>query len=301
MTDILDVSRALASVVASAEASVVLVHGGRSETSSGTVWGKHQGASHATLVVASAQPLEREQAIEVSAPTGRVPATLVGADPASGIALLRAEADLVPFAHADDGGLRVGEIVLALARTPRGPTARLGIVSRLGGEWRLPGGTRFDRYIETDVAPSPGLSGSALVDASGKLVGLNVAGLARSALVSLPAAGVARIVDALVAHGRVRRARLGVAVERVELPRAVADRVGRRRGLLVTSVVEGGPAERGGLFIGDVILAIGETATERVEDLRSALDEAAIDAEVDTRILRAGEEKRLVLVPEARA
>jgi serine protease Do len=99
----------------------------------------------------------------------------------------------------------------------------------------------------------------------------------------------------------VRRARLGVAVERVELPRAVADRVGRRRGLVVTSVVEGSPAERGGLFIGDVILAIGETPTERMEDLRSALDETAIDAEVSTQLLRAGEEKRLVLVPEARS
>jgi S1-C subfamily serine protease len=90
-------------------------------------------------------------------------------------------------------------------------------------------------------------------------------------------------------------------VERVELPRAVAERAGRSRGLLVTQVVDGSPAERGGLFIGDVILAIGETATERVEDLRSALDEAAIDAEVSTELLRAGERKRLVLVPEARA
>jgi S1-C subfamily serine protease len=230
-----------------------------------------------------------------------VPAALVGADPATGIALVRVDAELVPFEPADADTLRVGEIVLALARTARGLTARLGIVSRLGGEWRLPFGTRFERYVETDVTPSPGLSGSALVSASGKLVGLNATGLAQNVLVSLPAAGVGRIVDALLAHGRVRRARLGVAVERVELPRAAAERVGRSRGLLVTQVVDGSPAERGGLFIGDVILAIGETATERVEDLRSALDEAAIDAEVSTELFRAGESKRLVLVPEARA
>lgn len=301
MTDIVEISQALAGVVRSAEASVVLVHGGRSETSSGTVWAKSQGADHATLVVTAAQPFERDAPFELTTAAGRLPASLVGADAATGVALLRVDDELVPFAPADDSALRVGELALALARTARGLAARLGIVSRLGGEWRLPGGTRFERYVETDVMPSPGLTGSALVSASGKLIGLNATGLARNALVSLPAAGVGRIVDALLAHGRVRRARLGVAVERVELPRAVAEHLGRRRGLVVTQVVEGSPADRGGLLIGDVILAMGETATERVEDLRSALDEAAIDAEISAELLRAGDEKRLVLVPEARA
>jgi S1-C subfamily serine protease len=294
MTDIVEISRALAGVVSSAEASVVLVHAGRSETSSGTVWAKN-------LVVSAAQPFERDASIELTTAAGRLPASLVGADPATGIALLRVDAELVPFAHADEGALRVGELALALARTPRGLAARLGIVSRLGGEWRHPGGTRFERYVETDITPSPGLSGSALVSSSGRLIGLCATGLARTVLVSLPAGGVGRIVDALLAHGRVPRARLGVAVERVELPRGVAERVGRRRGLVVTQVVEGSPAERGGLLLGDVILAIGATPTERVEDLRSALDEASIDAEVSAELLRAGDEKRLVLVPEARA
>jgi len=252
MTNILDVSQALGGVVASAEASIVAVHGGRCDSS-------------------------------------------------SGVAVLRVGAELSPFKPADARALRVGELVLALARTGRGLGARLGIVSRLGGEWRLPGGTRFERYIESDVTPSPGLEGSALVTVSGELVGLNATGLARGALVSLPVASVGRIVDALLAHGRVRRARLGVALERVELPRAVADRLGRRRGLVVVAVVEGSPAERGGLLLGDVILAIDEKPTERVDDLQSALDENAIDREVSADILRAGKGQRLLLTPEARA
>jgi serine protease Do len=213
---------------------------------------------------------------------------------------LRVGAGQSPFRLADSAALRVGELVVALARTGRGLRARLGILSRLGGEWRLPGGTRFERYVESDVSPSPGLSGSALVTVSGELVGLNATGLARGALVSLPAADVGRIVDALLAHGRVRRARLGVALERVELPRAVAERLGRRRGLVVLAVVEGSPAERAQLLLGDVVLAIAGKPTERVDDLQSALDESAIDVQVPVDILRAGQEQKLLLTPEAR-
>lgn len=293
MTDLLDVSRALGGLVAASEPSVVLVQGGRSGTTSGTAFGSD-------LVVTAGEHFERENEIAVTAPGGRGAATLVGADPASGIALLRTAAPLGTLKLADTAALRVGELVLALARTGRGLGARLGVVSRLGGEWRLPGGARFDRYVETDVTPAPGLAGSALVTVGGELVGVNAVGLARGTLVTLPARNVARIVESLLLHGRVRRARLGVALERVELPRSVAERLGRRRGLVVLSVVEGGAAEQGGLMLGDVLLAVGETPTERVDALESALDENAIDVEVPVHVLRAGAETHLVLKPEAR-
>ncbi len=294
MTNILDVSRALGSVVASSEASVVAVHGGRCDVSTGIAWGKD-------LVVTGTASLDGEQGVEVTTAKGRVSGTLVGADPRSGIALLRVEAELSPFKLADASALRLGELVVALARTGRGLGARLGIVSRLGGPWRLPGGARFDHYVESDVTPTPGLSGSALVTVSGELVGINAPGLGRGALVSLPAAGVARIVDALLAHGRVRRARLGVALERVELPRVLAERLGRRRGLVVVAVVEGSPAERAGLMLGDVIYALRDKPIERVDDVHDALDESAIDADVYADILRAGAEQRVLVKPEARA
>jgi S1-C subfamily serine protease len=293
MTDILEISRALADAVAASEASLVLVRGGRSTAVSGTAFGPD-------LVVTAVEHVERESDIEVTTAADAVRATFVGADPASGIALLRTSSPLRAFEFADTDALRVGELVLALARTGRGVGARLGIVSRLGGEWRLPGGARFDRYVESDVTPAPGLAGSALVTVRGELVGVNAVGLARGALVTLPATSVARVVESLLAHGRVRRARLGVALERVELPRDVAERLGRRRGLIVLSVAPGSAAERGGLLLGDVILAVGETLTERVDELQGALDESAIDMEMPVHVVRAGAEARLVLKPEVR-
>jgi S1-C subfamily serine protease len=210
------------------------------------------------------------------------------------------EAALSPAARADVGALRLGALALALSRTARGLKVRLGVVSRLGGEWRLPGGQRVERFVESDIVPAPGHSGSVLVDAQGALIGVNAAGFSRGALVALPASAVGAVVDAIVQHGRVRRARLGVGLERVELPRAVADRRGQQRGLLVTSVLEGSPADRGGVVLGDLILGVGGRPTERVDDLMSALGESAIGVPLPVELLRAGAESQLTLQPEAR-
>jgi S1-C subfamily serine protease len=119
MTDILDISRALADVVAASEAGLVLVRGGRSTAVSGTAFGPD-------LVVTAAEHVERESDIEVTTAADAVPATFVGADPASGIALLRTSSPLRAFEFADSAALRVGELVLALARTASGgcPEAR---------------------------------------------------------------------------------------------------------------------------------------------------------------------------------
>lgn len=293
MTVLSDVSTALGDAVARVEPSVVAVHGGRCDTASGVAWGKD-------LVVTAAHVIERERGVEVTYAGGRTPATLVGADAASNLAVLRVEAELVPPVFADPARLRLGEVALLLSRGGRGARARFGVISRLGGEWKLGGGTRVARYVESDFAPEPGLSGSALVNAAGELIGVNAAGLVRGSLVALPADSVSQLVDAITRHGRVRRARLGVGLERVELPRAHQERLGRRRALVVLSVLEGSPADRGGLLLGDVILSVGGQAVERVDDLQSALGESAIDVALEVGILRAGVEQSVTLTPEAR-
>lgn len=288
-----DMSEELADAVATAEKSIVTIFGERSHGASGLAWA-------GDLVVTAAHALEREEGLEVGVGEQRMKATLLGADPASDLAVLRVDAALTPATTADPAALRLGELVLALSRTARGLKARLGVVSRLGGEWRLPGGQRVERFIESDVVPAPGHSGSVLVDAAGALIGVNAAGFSRGSLVALPASAVGDVVKSLAEHGRVRRARLGVGLERVELPRTLAERRGQRRGLLVTSVLEGSPAERGGVVLGDLILGVGGHPTERVDDLMSALGESAIGVPLAIDLVRAGGESKLTLEPEAR-
>jgi S1-C subfamily serine protease len=272
---------------------VVAVHGGRCDTTSGVAWS----AEH---VVTAAHALERESDLEVTIGEERAPATLLGTDPGTDLAVLRVERTLTPLRLADEAALRVGNLVLAVSRNARGSRARLGILSRVGGAFRLGGGTRIERYLESDIAPTPGLSGSALVDATGALVGVNATGLVRGALVALPASAVTRVVDAIVAHGHVRRAKLGVALQSVELPGAVAERRGKDRGLIVLGVAPGGPAERAGVLVGDVLLAVAGSAVGRIDELQSVLDEGKIGADVAVELLRAGAETILTLKPEAR-
>jgi S1-C subfamily serine protease len=276
-----------------ADKSIVTVFGERSHGASGVAWSKD-------VVVTAAHALEQEAELEVGVGDDRAKATLLGADPASDLAVLRVERELTPAVTVDPSTLRVGEVALALSRSARGLKVRLGVVSRLGGEWRLPGGQRVERFIESDIMPAPGHSGSVLVDAEGALIGVNAAGFSRGSLVALPASVVGSVVTAISEHGRVRRARLGVGLERVALPRALAERRGQRRGLLVTSVLEGSPAERGGVVLGDLILGVGGRATERVDDLMSALGESAIGVPLAVDLLRGGSESKLTLSPEAR-
>lgn len=293
MTTFSDLSHDLADAVATAATGVVAVRGGRCETGSGVAFGPHH-------VVTAAHVLERESELEVQLGSERVPATLVGADPSSDLAVLAVERELEARPHAEATHLRPGELALAVSRGARGLRARLGVVSRVGGPFRLGSGIEVERLVESDIAPAPGLAGSALVDASGRLIGVNLTGLVRGALVALPSATVSRLVAAIAEHGHVRRAKLGVAVERVELPAAVATRRGNRRGLIVLGVAPGGAAERAGVALGDVILSVAGQAVERVDELSGLLDESRIGVELPLEILRAGAEQTLGVTAEAR-
>jgi serine protease DegQ len=293
MTPVSELSNGVADAVAKAAGSVVAVHAGRCETASGVAWSDE-------YVVTSARALERDQDLEVTVGDERSPATLVGADPGTDLAVLRVARKLEPPAHADVSALRVGQLAVALSRGGRGLRARLGVVSRLGGAWRLGPGVPVERYVESDVAPAAGLSGGALIDGNGALIGVNATGVLRGVLVALPGTAVTRVLEAIVSHGHVRRAKLGVAVERVDLPAALAERRGRQRGLIVLGVAAGGAAERAGLLLGDVLLSVGGTPITRVDELSSTLDESSIGRELPVELVRAGSELTLTVRPEAR-
>lgn len=293
MSSLIELSNALGDAVARTASGVLPVHHGPRGTATGIVFDEHH-------VVVAARALEPDDTVEVTLAGERLPASVVGADPASDLAVLRVERSLAPLGHADDAAIRPGHLVVAVAQGSRGARARLGIVSRIGGAWHLAGGPSIARYFETDILPVPDFAGSALIDATGALVGINAPGPVRGSLVTLPVAALATIVQALVAHGRVRRAKLGVALQRVALPAATATRHGTSQGLIVLGVAAGGPAERAGVLVGDIVLAVDGTKVQRVEELQAVLDETKIDVETRVELVRAGTEATLVLKPEAR-
>jgi S1-C subfamily serine protease len=195
----------------------------------------------------------------------------------------------------------VGELVLAVTRPGRGPRAGLGVVARTGGAWRTAGGGPVDHYVELDAAVQPGFSGGLVADLAGRGVGLASAGLARGTALAVPPATLRRVVEAILAHGEVRRGYLGVASLPVRLPPRTAALAGQETALLLTAVEEESPAGRAGLGLGDLLLALGGAPLADLSDLWPALEEARIGSAVRVRFLRGGAVQEVELVVGARA
>lgn len=293
MSEFETISRELGERVERAQSSVVKVHAPRGG-GSGLVWSER-------IVVTAAHNLTREDGIEVSIGTERHPVTLLGVDPATDVAALRVEVDLVPWSRADAAALRAGELVVGVGRSPDGVRAHLGMLVSLGGSYRLPGGNSVDRYVESDLRIAPGFSGSALMSAAGELIGMNTVGIVRGTAIALPAVTLGRVIDALAQHGRVRRSYLGVSVQSARLPQALATEVGQRNGLLVFGVEPGGPAETAGVLMGDVLLRFGSEKLSRVGELEAALPAGVAGVETELRLWRAGAEQKLRVAPRIRA
>ena len=290
-----DFSNALADAVERVSSSVVRVDTGRRRPASGTVW------SSDGLVVTTAHSLEREEGLEVHLESGEArPATLVGVDLASDIALLRTEGTLVTPERAPSGSFRRGNLVLALSRPGRTVRSSLGVINALADEWRAPGGGKIERYIQTDIGIEHGFSGGPLIDASGRLIGLNSAGLLRSTPMTLPVSTLERVVNALLTHGRIQRGYLGVSSTPVRLPQSSTDSAGQRVGLILTGLQPGGPAEQAGFLLGDVLLSLDGQVLESIGDLQAALEDRAARA-VPVKILRAGAALELSVTPSARS
>ena len=230
--------------------------------------------------------------------------TVVGRDPLSDLAVLRADArDLLPARLGDAGELQVGQLVVAIGN-PHGYAGSVtaGVVSALGRS--LPVGRRggpqrlVENVVQTDAALNPGNSGGALVDGRGSVVGINTAVAGIGLGLAVPINDATRlIVSALMTDGRVRRALLGVAVGPRPLPPRVAARLGRRDGLEVIEVVEDGPAARAGLHPEDLIVGLDETPLRAADDLQRLMTAERIGRPVELQIVRAGEVQALSVVP----
>ena len=229
--------------------------------------------------------------------------SVVGADPLSDLALLRADArDLVAAELGDAERLRVGQLVVAIGN-PYGfdGSVTAGVVSALGRSLPTRSGatTRYvDNVIQTDAALNPGNSGGARADGRGRVVGINtaVAGVGLGLAVPINEA-TRKIVGALMREGRYRRAYLGIAGGPRPLPPRLAARLGRRECVEVVNVVEGSPAALAGLRPEDLIVAADETPVESVDDLQRFMVGELIGRRVTLTVVRGDRTHALTLTP----
>jgi S1-C subfamily serine protease len=226
--------------------------------------------------------------------------SVVGSDPHSDLAVLRAEADdLVPAELGDAEGLRVGQLVVAIGN-PNGfaGSVTAGVVSALGRSLPTASGRIVDNVIQTDAALNPGNSGGALADGRGHVVGINTAVAGVGLGLAVPVNSATRaIVGALMTEGRFRRAYLGIAGGSRPLPPRLARRLGRASGVEVVQVAEGSPAEAAGLRPEDLIVELDGVPVEDVGDVQRLMVVEKIGAAVPVRVLRGGREVELSLVP----
>ena len=228
---------------------------------------------------------------------------VVGSDPLSDLAVLRVDArDLVPAELGDAERLRVGQLVVAIGN-PHGfnGSVTAGVVSALGRSLPTRSGANVrvvDNVIQTDAALNPGNSGGALADGRGRVVGINtaVAGVGLGLAVPINAA-TRRIVAALMAEGRFRRAYLGIAGGPRPLPPRLARELGRTSGVEIAQVVEGGPADRAGMRAEDLIVELEGTPIEGMDDLQRVVVGEVIGRAVRAKVVRGGREQELELVP----
>jgi S1-C subfamily serine protease len=223
-----------------------------------------------------------------------VPFTVVGADPLSDLAVLRAHGETpepAELGEADD--LVVGQLVVAVG-SPLGLAGSVtaGVVSALGRSLPTRSGSAarlVEDVIQTDAALNPGNSGGALADARSRVVGINtaVAGIGLGLAVPVNATS-RRIIAALMRDGRVRRAYLGVVCVPAPVPPALRERVGRAEGLRVAEVVPSGPAARAGLRAGDLLLTAGGGPVASAQDLQRLMFGQAIGAPLAITVVRNG-------------
>jgi S1-C subfamily serine protease len=220
---------------------------------------------------------------------GRVlPATLVGRDPSSDLAVLKVPGLSVAPAAAGEPA-RVGQLVLAVGRpSSSGPMASIGIVSSIGGPLRTRRGGLLEKFIRTDATPYPGFSGGPLIDATGAVVGITTTGLAGGVALAIPAEQAWRIADTLGKHGSIKRGFLGISSQPVHLPEG--QRAGRPQeyGLLIVRVESGSPAEKGGLLLGDVLVGLDGQQVDDTDTLQALLTGERVGKPVAVDVIRGG-------------
>jgi S1-C subfamily serine protease len=221
-------------------------------------------------------------------------ARLVGEDPDTDVAVLRLEGgSTTAMALGDSRTLQQGQIAIAVG-SPLGYelTVTAGIVSALGRTLKGFAGKLIDDVIQTDAALNPGNSGGPLVSSAGQVIGINTAMIlgAQGICFSVAANTALHVLTQILAHGRVRRARIGIVAEQVPLPARLAYRSGLKQTscVRIREVVPGSPADEAGLKVGDLLVRLDSEPVTGVDDVCRLLDEHRIEKVVAATVVRSG-------------
>lgn len=250
------------------------------------------------IIVTADHVIEREDNLRVELEGGSYPAELVGRDPGTDLAVLKATGtNLVAAEIASPRTLAPGHLVIALARPWGQIVASAGIVSSLGhagenGHWA----EQFrEGWINAEITLYPGFSGGPMADASGRIVGMNTSGPGQRLKLAIPSETVARVATELLKEGRIKRGYLGIGVQKIPLAQGLAERLGIKQetGLMILTVETGSAADKSGLLPGDILIGAGDLTFARVRELHHWLGSIRSGEQVQARVIRGGEIKQI--------
>lgn len=286
-TALIALSNEIAGTIERTGGAVVAVEGGGRFGTSGFFVDEHH-------IITSDRAIDDDDATVaiVHADGATEQAAIVGHDGSTDLALLRSTRSApTVLPNAPDDELRVGSLAFALGRDDDGDlAATMGVISALGEPWRTWRGGELERFIRPDAGMAPRFSGGPLIDVHGRIIGMNSWGLSRRNALTVPAATIARVVASLAAGRRVARGYLGIAMQSLDLPAALAQiaQVEPGGGVIALGIESDGPAHRGGLIVGDIIVALDEKRVNDGDDVTQALGTASVGKTVSARIVRGG-------------
>ncbi len=289
-----DFSAQITNAVETVAGSIVAIDARPRVATSGIVWGK------GGIIVSTNHTIRRDDNITVGLEGGReVAATLVGRDAGTDLAVLRIEDEeiaksLKPAEIIETGETKVGNVVLAVGRTNAeggAVAASFGIINSVGGAWRTWRGDEIERFISLDLVIYLGFSGGALINADGKVLGVNTSAFGRGLALTIPSETVNRIVDILLTKGKVSQPYLGIGTQAVPLSETLREKLGLQQssGLMMLTVEADGAAEKAGVLIGDVFLSLDDKPTLEPIDVQAALWGKEAGNTVKAKLLRGGE------------
>jgi serine protease DegQ len=274
--------------------AVVAVQGRHRISSSGIQWRKG-------VVVTADHAIGREEDVRALLGPGKsVGATVAGRDSSTDLAVLTLEnqSGLALPEFVDTSALKLANLALALARSRRGHlVASMGIIGGLAGEWRTGGRGKLDLHVRLDLELYPGFSGGPLVTSQGKVAGINTSGLSRGRAVTIPVTTVNRVVDELLEKGHIARPYLGLAMQPVGISDSLRSKLKSavNSGLLVMHVEAGGPADKAGVLLGDVLIGLQGKPLEELDTIQDLLYSDKVGDKVAVTAIRGGEQVQLSL------